>query len=106
MYGYNWSIPYKPVTVASAISNQDAIKTATKYQSPIQYSKEYKSPFFQYRDQGGQMHEVWFEDVRSMSEKMVLVRKFGLQAIGAWQLTLGFTPGPWLLKKFFTIRTV
>ncbi|MED3830932.1 hypothetical protein P4575_24290, partial [Priestia megaterium] len=27
-------------------------------------------------------------------------------AIGAWQLTLGFTPGPWLLKKFFTIRTV
>jgi spore germination protein YaaH len=52
------------------------------------------------------MHEVWFEDVRSMSEKMVLVRKFGLQAIGAWQLTLGFTPGPWLLKKFFTIRTV
>ncbi|USL44109.1 glycosyl hydrolase family 18 protein [Priestia megaterium] len=106
LYGYNWSIPYKPGTVASAISNQDAIKTAMRYQSPIQYSKEYKSPFFQYRDQAGQMHEVWFEDVRSMSEKMVLVRKFGLQAIGAWQLTLGFTPGPWLLKKFFTIRTV
>jgi spore germination protein YaaH len=106
LYGYNWSIPYKPGTVASAISNQDAIKMAMKYQSPIQYSKEYKSPFFRYRDQVGQIHEVWFEDVRSMSEKMVLVRKFGLQAIGAWQLTFGFTPGPWLLKKFFTIRTV
>jgi len=106
LYGYNWSVPYKPGTVASAISNQDAIKTAMRYQSSIQYSKEYKSPFFQYKDQAGQTHEVWFEDVRSMSEKMVLVRKFGLQAIGAWQLTLGFTPGPWLLRKFFTIRKV
>ncbi|GAB1804902.1 glycosyl hydrolase family 18 protein [Priestia megaterium] len=106
LYGYNWSIPYKAGTVASAISNQDAIKTAMRYQSSIQYSKEYKSPFFRYKDQAGQTHEVWFEDVRSMSEKMVLVRKFGLQAIGAWQLTLGFTPGPWLLRKFFTIRKV
>ncbi|EGI2115160.1 sporulation protein, partial [Listeria monocytogenes] len=106
LYGYNWSVPYKPGTVASAISNQNAIKTAMRYQSSIQYSKEYKSPFFRYKDQAGQTHEVWFEDVRSMSEKMVLVRKFGLQAIGAWQLTLGFTPGPWLLRKFFTIRKV
>ena len=46
LYGYNWSIPYRPGTVASAISNQNAIKTAMRYQSPIQYSKEYKSPFF------------------------------------------------------------
>ncbi|MFS0669533.1 glycoside hydrolase family 18 protein [Peribacillus frigoritolerans] len=106
LYGYDWLVPHKPGTVASAISNQDAIKTAMKYQSPIQYSKEYKSPFFQYRDLAGKTHEVWFEDARSMSEKMVLVRKFGLQAIGAWQLTLGFTPGPWLLRKFFTIRKV
>ncbi|AKO92432.1 sporulation protein [Priestia filamentosa] len=104
LYGYNWNIPYIPGTVAAAISNQNAIETAMKYGAPVQYSETYKSPYFRYNDENGQRHEVWFEDVRSMSEKMMLVKRYGLQAIGAWQLTLGFTPGPWLLRKFFTIR--
>lgn len=106
LYGYDWIIPYQSGTIASALSNQGAIDTAMRYQSPIQYAEEYESPFFRYRDQQGQIHEVWFEDVRSMSQKMILVREYGLQAIGAWQLTLGFEPGPWLLRKFFTIKKV
>lgn len=106
LYGYDWIIPHRPGTAAPAISNQSAIETAIRYQSPIQYSEEYKSPFFRYRDQEGQLREVWFEDVRSMSEKMILIREYALDGIGAWQLTLGFTPGPWLLTKFFTIRKV
>ncbi|MFP7159380.1 glycoside hydrolase family 18 protein [Priestia aryabhattai] len=106
LYGYDWLIPYRPGSVASAISNQNSIETAMRYQSPIQYSEEYKSPFFRYKDQQERSHEVWFEDVRSMSEKAQLVREYGLQGIGAWQLTLGFIPGPWLLTKFFTIKKV
>jgi spore germination protein len=106
LYGYDWLIPYRPGTVASALSNQDAILTAMRHQSPIQYSEEYESSFFRYRDEQGNIHEVWFEDARSMSIKMRLVREYGLQGIGAWQLTLGFAPGPWLLRKFFTIRKV
>lgn len=106
LYGYDWLIPYNPETIAPAISNQGAIETAMRYQSPIQYSEEYESPFFRYMDEQGRAHEVWFEDVRSMSEKMILVREYGLLGVGAWQLTLGFTPGPWILTKFFTIRKV
>ncbi|PRR96113.1 sporulation protein [Bacillus atrophaeus] len=106
LYGYDWILPYTPGTVASAISNQNSIETAMRYQSPIQYSAEFQSPFFRYRDQQGRSHEVWFEDVRSMSEKMITIREYGLQGIGAWQLTLGFKPGPWLLRKFFTIKKV
>jgi spore germination protein len=106
LYGYDWIIPYKPGTVAPAKSNQRLIETAMRFQSPIQYSEEYKSPFFRYKDQQGQSHEVWFEDVRSMSEKMILVREYSLQGVGAWQLTLGFASGPWLLSKFFTIKKV
>lgn len=106
LYGYDWVVPYTPGTVARAISNQNAIDTAIRHQSPIQYSEVYQSPNFQYRDEQGRTHEVWFEDVRSMSTKMILAREYGLQAIGAWQLTLGFVPGPWLLTKFFTVRKV
>jgi spore germination protein YaaH len=106
LYGFNWIIPHLPGRVGRSISNQDAILTAIRYKSPIQYSAQYESPFFYYQDSQGVSHEVWFEDVRSMSAKMILVREYGLQAIGAWQLTLGFAPGPWLLRKFFTIRKV
>lgn len=106
LYGYDWLIPYKPGTIGTAISNQRAVETAMKHQAAIHYSEQDRSPYFRYTDEQGRTHEVWFEDVRSMSEKMVLVREFGLQAIGAWQLTLGFNPGPWLLRKFFTIRKI
>ena len=106
LYGYDWTIPYSPGRVAPAISNQNAVETAMRYQSPIQYSTEFESPFFRYTDQKGLTHEVWFEDVRSMGAKMLLIREYGLQGLGAWQLTLGFTQGPWLLTKFFTILKV
>jgi spore germination protein YaaH len=42
----------------------------------------------------------------SMRAKLTLARQFGLAGVGDWQLTLGFAPGPWLLRKFFTIRKV
>jgi spore germination protein YaaH len=104
LYGFNWVVPHVAGRTAPAISNQDAVQTAIRYQSPIHYSSEYESPFFRYTDEQGRVHEVWFEDVRSMATKMAFVRQYGLQAIGAWQLTLGFVQGPWLLRKFFTIR--
>ena len=106
LYGYDWIIPYSPDRIASAISNQSAVETAMRFQAPIQYSTEFESPFFRYTDQTGLTHEVWFEDVRSMGAKMLLIREYGLQGLGAWQLTLGFSPGPWLLTKFFTILKV
>ena len=53
LYGYDWIIPYSPGRVAPAISNQNAIETAMRYQSPIQYSTEFESPFFRYTDQAG-----------------------------------------------------
>jgi spore germination protein len=104
LYGYDWLLPYTPGTIAPGLSNQAAIETAMRYQSPIQYSTEYESPFFHYVDDQGRRHEVWFEDTRSMSRKMELVREFRLGGIGAWQISLGFPPGVWLLRKFFRIR--
>lgn len=54
----------------------------------------------------GLSHEVWFENVRSIGAKSLLIREYGLQGVGAWQITLGFSPGPYLLTKFFTILKV
>ena len=106
LYGYDWIVPSEPGTVASALSNQNAMNTAMRYQSTIQYSEEFATPFYRYRNERGELHEVWFEDVRSIGEKMRLVRAYNLLGIGAWQLTLGFAAGPWILTKFFTVNKV
>ncbi|WP_068672068.1 glycosyl hydrolase family 18 protein [Oceanobacillus sp. Castelsardo] len=106
LYGYDWILPYKPGTLARAVSNQSAIQIATTQGTPIQYSESDQSPYFYYIDQLGQSHVVWFEDSRSMASKMELVTEYGLLGIGAWQIGLQFPEGVWLLRKFFNIRRV
>ena len=46
LYGYDWELPYNPSTLATAISNQDAIDLAMQSGSPIHYSREFASPYF------------------------------------------------------------
>lgn len=108
LYGYDWQIPQGPgkLGAGAALSNAQAIERAMLFQVPIRYSNEHEAPFFRYQNQKGILHEVWFEDVRSIGEKLKLIREFGLYGAGAWQLSLNFAPGPWLLKKFFKIRKV
>ncbi|WP_079909517.1 glycoside hydrolase family 18 protein [Paenibacillus sp. 32352] len=105
-YGYNWEVPYQPGSIAQALSNQSAVELAMRFQVPIQYSTTYQAPYFEYVDENGQQHVVWFEDARSVSMKMLLIREYTLQGVGAWQLTLGFPEGPWLLTNFFRVKRV
>ncbi|MBL7245863.1 hypothetical protein B5V88_02565 [Heyndrickxia sporothermodurans] len=104
LYGYDWTLPYNPKTIAPGISNQNAVRLAMQHQAEIHYSKEYESPYFYYVDGQGNRHVVGFEDARSISKKMQLIREFQIGGVGAWQLSLGFPEGPWLLTKFFHIK--
>ncbi|MFD2925294.1 glycosyl hydrolase family 18 protein [Halobacillus naozhouensis] len=106
LYGYDWKLPYDKDILASAISNQNAVELAISHGVPIQYSEESQSPFFNYVDQTGQSHVVWFEDSRSIAEKNKLITEYRLLGVGAWQLSLGFAQGPWILTKFFNVRKI
>ena len=90
-YGYDWTMSNGTVESAHAISVARAIETAMKYQVPIQYSTEYQQPFYQYRDETGKRHIVWFEDIKARSRKLQLVVDYRLGGLGAWQLGLHFT---------------
>ncbi|MFC4617669.1 glycosyl hydrolase family 18 protein [Camelliibacillus cellulosilyticus] len=106
LYGYDWVLPYNPANLASTVSNQQAVDLARNAGATIEYSEASQSPYFHYTDQNGQQHVVWFEDSRSMAEKMLLIRNSGLDGLGAWQINLGFPQGPWLLTTFFTVKKV
>jgi spore germination protein len=59
---------------------------AAKYGTTIYYHEIYQSPYFQYTDETGQQHEVWFEDARSIQAKFDTVRQYGLRGISYWKL--------------------
>lgn len=96
-YGYDWPLPYeKGVTEAVTIGNIEAVNIAVKYGAKINFDEIAMSPFFNYTDENGTEHEVWFEDVRSMQAKFNLIKEYSLRGAGYWQL-MRFFRANWLL---------
>lgn len=99
LYGYDWTLPYIPGgEFARAISPKAATNLAREKQVPIQFNEINQAPFFEYVDEEGKEHIVWFEDARSIQAKFDLIKEFGLRGISYWKLGLNF-PQNWLLLE-------
>jgi spore germination protein len=97
LYGYDWTLPYVPGgQYARAVSPQEAIRLAARYNVPIEYDTKAQAPHFNYKDENGKEHKVWFEDARSIQAKFNLVKELGLRGVSYWKLGLDF-PQNWLL---------
>ena len=85
-YGYDWMLPFiQGESEALTIGNVQAVQIAIANNAQIQFDDLAQSPFFTYEDDGI-MHEVWFEDVRSLQRKYDLVEEYNLRGIGVWQI--------------------
>lgn len=99
LYGYDWTLPYVPGgKFAKSISSQEAIMTAAKYGVNISYDRVSQSPFYNYTDEQGKKHEVWFDDARSIQAKFNLVKSLGIRGLFYWVLGNDF-PQNWLLLE-------
>ena len=103
-YAYNWPLPYiEGTTRAISLSNIEAIKIASENRSEIKFDKISKTPYFNYTDNEGIEREVWFEDPRSISEKLQLIKNYGIAGVGIWNSMREF-PSLWLqIATNFTI---
>ncbi len=102
-YGYDWPLPYeKGVTAARTISNTEALEIAIANNAVIEFDQVSMSPHFTY-EKDGIMHEVWFEDVRSLNEKFALIREYRLRGAGYWQIMNLFRANWLLLADTFYI---
>lgn len=89
-YGYDWALPYeKGISKAEKIGNTDAVRLAVRNGSPIQFSERSESPYFTYQ-RGHILHEVWFEDVRSIEAKLKLAQEMEILGVGYWNLMRPF----------------
>ncbi|NMA83655.1 MAG: LysM peptidoglycan-binding domain-containing protein [Epulopiscium sp.] len=97
LYGYDWTLPYvRGGKFARAISPQQAIEIAARYHARIEYDPIAQAPHFNYYDEQGRQHEVWFEDARSVQAKFDLVKELGIRGFFYWVLGYDF-PQNWLL---------
>ncbi|MGM0878813.1 MAG: glycoside hydrolase family 18 protein [Bacillota bacterium] len=97
LYGYDWTLPFvQGGQYAKAVSPQQAIQLASKYNESIKYDYEAQAPHFNYTDENGKEHKVWFEDARSIQAKFDLIKELNLRGISYWKLGLAF-PQNWLL---------
>lgn len=104
-YGYDWPLPYQQgVTRATSVSPRYAVSLAARYRASIQYDETSQAPWFRYTSETGQIHEVWFDDARSLSARLGLIPEYGMSGVGIWNLMRPF-PQCWpVLDSLFTIR--
>ena len=95
-YAYDWPLPYvSGTTKAKKISNVDAVELAIEKGVNIKFDEVAQTPYFNYTENGIE-HVVWFDDARSIEEKLNLVPEYGLYGVGYWNLMQWF-PQNWLV---------
>lgn len=97
LYGYDWTLPYvQGGPYAKALSPVAATNLARNKGVEILYDTKAQAPHFNYRDENGKEHVVWFEDARSIQATFNLLKELKLRGISYWKLGLAF-PQNWLL---------
>ena len=81
-YGYDWTQPGE----ASSLGSRQIYDLARREGKEVLWDEEFKSPYFQYRDRKNNLHEVWFENSKSLKYKLDLVKKYDLGGISIWKL--------------------
>ena len=102
-YGYNWQLPVIKGIRATSVNNVEAINIARDNNANIKYDNKSKSPYFNYVKDNKQ-HQVWFEDARSITEKLKLVNKYNLSGISYWTIDKLFPTNWTILSNMYNIK--
>lgn len=103
IYARDWLLPHEEGREAETFSAQEAVARAVRYGAQIQYDTIAQAPFFQYTDEQGRRHEVWFEDARSAQAKFDTAKRYSLGGISYWALGYPFPQNWALLEDNFAI---
>ncbi|HHZ02909.1 MAG TPA: LysM peptidoglycan-binding domain-containing protein [Tissierellia bacterium] len=104
IYARDWQLPFQQGREAETISVQQAMDIAYDHMAEIKYDYVSQSPYFNYTDDEGNAHVVWFEDARSAQAKFDTVKDYGLRGISYWGLGYEFPQNFPLLGDNFLIR--
>lgn len=103
-YAYDWTLPFVSGTSrARLLGNQEAVNLAVRQGAEIRFDETAQTPWFTYTDGAGSVHEVWFEDPRSIDAKLGLVDEYGLRGLGYWNFMRPFVANFSLLNVRYRV---
>lgn len=106
-YGYDFTLPFvKGTSRADSVSNVEAVNLAREVGAAIQFDEVSGAPYFNYYDKDGKQHTVWFEDARSIEEKLNLFSEYGFEGVGYWNIMRYFPQNWLLLSSLYNINKV
>lgn len=82
-YGYHWN--NTTGQLVGSLRFSESIALAQSHNAAIAYDQAAQGSHFTYWE-GGQQHEVWFEDRRSLDARLDFVAKYGLGGAAGWRL--------------------
>lgn len=93
-YGREW-VTNAEGTQSRTLGHTELSELLARPELRIQRDARWRVPWFQYR-KGGSSRTVWFDDSRSMSEKLGLIAEYKLRGYATWRLG-GESPEFWHL---------
>ncbi len=105
-YGYDWTLPFVQGSAAKTITNTQAVTIAANNGAVIEYDQKSQSPFFNYYDNQGKQHEVWFDDARSIQARLRLIDDYNLAGLSYWTVDRLFRTQFLVLSAMYTINKV
>ena len=84
-YGRDWNTDAGPP--ATSIGFVTASRLLTEADEAVGgFSAQHGSPWFRYRDEEGDRHEVWYENAESLELKLALALEHGVGGFAAWRI--------------------
>jgi len=83
-YGREW-VAGNEATTTQSLSFQDVINQLERPEVESHWDEQWRAAWFQYRDPSG-LHTGWYEDSKSLDEKLQLMQEYGLRGFAAWRL--------------------
>lgn len=83
-----WNTTDKKITDGKSIHPaMDTIeKRLAQPDTEITYSEKYKNPYAFYNTEDGQQILLWYEDSRSIKDKIKLAKMFGINSLSVWRI--------------------
>lgn len=105
-YAYDWIIPFVQGTSATTLTNTRALELAIEKGATINFDPTAQAPYFNYIDESGKTHVVWFDDAKSIDARLNLVTKYNLAGVSYWTIN-NFYPVNWsVLSSKFNVTKV
>ncbi len=101
-YGYEWTLPYMRGTAARSIGFAEATEIAIANNAEILYDEKTQTPYFYYTSNGVRK-VIWFDDPRSINEKLKLVGEFDLAGASWWTINRCYVPNRLIALNAFEV---